>query len=194
MPLISEKSDFCNKKIKFYGTSYNIRTHRISRRDTRRRIRLRFRKQESTKTVGQAITGKRKHVQERLLSRHLEPLRRTESIEHIPQNLSDAVRAQRNSAVVTGATPEAEAAVKKVNARALSDTVGNIAAMGQQVKDNAKTNYLNQKNYLLGQKAGQYAQNAASWTQIASNSGNLLGSLFTTPYYKKTGNATTPAI
>lgn len=66
--------------------------------------------------------------------------------------------------------------------------------MGQQVKDNAKTNYLNQKNYLLGQKAGQYAQNAASWTQIASNSGNLLGSLFTTPYYKKTGNATTPAI
>lgn len=110
------------------------------------------------------------------------------------KNLSDAVRAQRNSAVVTGATPEAEAAVKKVNARALSDTVGNISAMGQQVKDNAKTNYLNQKNYLLGQKAGQYAQNAASWTQIASNSGNLLGSLFTTPYYKKTGNATTPAI
>ena len=110
------------------------------------------------------------------------------------KNLSDAVRAQRNSAVVTGATPEAEAAVKKVNARALSDTVGNIAAMGQQVKDNAKTNYLNQKNYLLGQKAGQYAQNAASWTQIASNSGNLLVSLFTTPYYKKTGNATTPAI
>lgn len=110
------------------------------------------------------------------------------------KNLSDAVRAQRNSAVVTGATPEAEAAVKKVNARALSDTVGNIAAMGQQVKDNAKTNYLNQKNYLLGQKAGQYAQNAASWTQIASNSGNLLGSLFATPYYKKTGNATTPAI
>lgn len=110
------------------------------------------------------------------------------------KNLSDAVRAQRNSAVVTGATPEAEAAVKKVNARALSDTVGNIAAMGQQVKDNAKTNYLNQKNYLLGQKAGQYAQNAASWTQIASNSGNLLWSLFTTPYYKKTGNATTPAI
>ena len=48
------------------------------------------------------------------------------------KNLSDAVRAQRNSAVVTGATPEAEAAVKKVNARALSDTVGNIAAMGQQ--------------------------------------------------------------
>ena len=29
------------------------------------------------------------------------------------KNLSDAVRAQRNSAVVTGATPEAEAAVKK---------------------------------------------------------------------------------
>ena len=97
------------------------------------------------------------------------------------ENLADVVKAQRNKAVVTGATPEAEAATKKVNARALADTVGNIAAMGQQIKDNAKSNYLNQKNYLLGQKANQYAQNAANWTQVISNSGNILGSLFKTP-------------
>ena len=110
------------------------------------------------------------------------------------KNLSDAVRAQRNSAVVTGATPDAEDPVKHANARALSDTVPNSGVSAEQAERKAKTNYVNQKNYLLGQKAGQYAQNAASWTQIASNSGNLLGSLFTTPYYKKTGNATTPAI
>lgn len=100
-------------------------------------------------------------------------------------NLSDLVKAQRNKAVVTGATPEAEAATKKVNAKAISDAVSNIAAMGQQIKDNAKSTYLTNKNYLLGQKANQYANQAQQWTNISKTGGNLLGSLFTAPLSTK---------
>lgn len=100
-------------------------------------------------------------------------------------NLSDLVKAQRNKAVVTGATPESEAATKKVNAKAVSDAVSNIASMGQQIKDNAKSTYMANKNYLLGQKANQYANQAQQWTNISRTGANLLGSLFTTPLLPK---------
>ena len=50
-------------------------------------------------------------------------------------------KTQRNIATVTGATPEAVAAQKKINADAYGDVISNISSQSSRLKDNALNRY-----------------------------------------------------
>ena len=83
---------------------------------------------------------------------------------------------QRNMATVTGATPEAVAAQKKINADAYGDVISNISSQSSRLKDNALNRYTDTNNYLLGQKSNMYAQRAQNFSNLAANGVGLLTS------------------
>lgn len=83
-------------------------------------------------------------------------------------------KTQRNIATVTGATPEAVAAQKKINADAYGDVISSISSQSSQLKDNALNRYTNTNNYLLGQKSNMYAQRAQNFSNLAQNGVGLL--------------------
>ena len=79
-------------------------------------------------------------------------------------------------AAVTGATPEAVAAQKKINADAYGDVISNISSQSSRLKDNALNRYTDTNNYLLGQKSNMYAQRAQNFSNLAANGVGLLTS------------------
>lgn len=85
-------------------------------------------------------------------------------------------KTQRNMATVTGATPEAVAAQKKINADAYGDVMSNIASQSSRLKENALNRYTDTNNYLLGQKSNMYAQRAQNLSNLAANGVGLLTS------------------
>ncbi|WP_055095871.1 hypothetical protein [Gabonia massiliensis] len=85
-------------------------------------------------------------------------------------------KTQRNMAAVTGATPEAVAAQKKINADAYGDVISNISSQSSRLKDNALNRYTDTNNYLLGQKSNMYAQRAQNFSNLAANGIGLLTS------------------
>lgn len=85
-------------------------------------------------------------------------------------------KTQRNMAAVTGATPEAVAAQKKINADAYGDVISNISSQSSRLKDNALNRYTDTNNYLLGQKSNMYAQRAQNFSNLAANGVGLLTS------------------
>ena len=88
--------------------------------------------------------------------------------------LKERNKAQRNMATVTGATPEAIAAQKKINADAYGNVMSGIAAQSSQLKDNAIDRYSNMSNYLMGKKSDMYAQRAQNYANLAANSADML--------------------
>ena len=74
----------------------------------------------------------------------------------------------KNTAAVTGATPEAVAAAKANNARAYADAVANIAATGAQRKDAALANFQNQQNQAYNNWVQAFNNNAQHWSNFAS--------------------------
>ena len=99
---------------------------------------------------------------------------------HILKNYRDTLKrqgkTQRNIATVTGATPEAVAAQKKINADAYGDVISNISSQSSRLKDNALNRYTDTNNYLLGQKSNMYAQRAQNFSNLAANGVGLLTS------------------
>lgn len=73
----------------------------------------------------------------------------------------------QNTAVVTGATPEAQNAAKERRNKAMTSVFSNIAAQGSAFKDRAKNQYLNRKTAIEG-------MNYDDMSQSADSSGNLL--------------------
>jgi len=80
-----------------------------------------------------------------------------------------------NSAVVTGATPEVEAAQKEQANRVISDVYSNIGALGQKWKDNISAAYLGRRADIAGMRMGQKEQQANRYDTLMNNSFNLLG-------------------
>lgn len=74
----------------------------------------------------------------------------------------------KNTAAVTGATPEAVAAAKANNARAYADAVANIAATGAQRKDAALANFQNQQNQAYNNWVQAFNNNAQHWSNFAT--------------------------
>lgn len=69
-------------------------------------------------------------------------------LKQVREQLDDRTKALRNHAVVTGATPEALAAVQKSNNKLLDSAVGRLAEVGERGKEKLLFNYENKRNTL----------------------------------------------
>lgn len=79
-----------------------------------------------------------------------------------------------NTAVVTGATPEQQAAQKEQSNKVISDTISNLGAMGQQYKDRVTDRYLAQKTNLANQRMNMMEGQAGSYENLMGNGLNML--------------------
>jgi len=85
-----------------------------------------------------------------------------------------------NTAVVTGATPEAQAAQKEQSNRVISDTYSNIGSMGQQYKDTITNRYLSMRNNYANQRMGMMEGTAQNYEQLLNAGLNTFGDSFKT--------------
>ncbi|MDR2917858.1 MAG: hypothetical protein LBV72_00625 [Tannerella sp.] len=96
------------------------------------------------------------------------------------KNLRDNLKRSRDTttstAAITGATPAAVAAAKERDTKAVSDTYSNVAAMGQQWKDNITSQYLRRKDYLSNKMLGLDQQGLQDYDRQSQNWGNLMNS------------------
>lgn len=74
-----------------------------------------------------------------------------------------------NTAAVTGATPEQQAATKEASNQAIADTTSKIGALGQQWKDNVTDKYLQTKQNLDNQQDQLYGNQSQSGSNMLSN-------------------------
>jgi hypothetical protein len=84
-----------------------------------------------------------------------------------------------NTAVVTGATPDAVDAQKEQNNKVITDTMSNIAAQGQQWKDNIQNEYMNRKNLLSNMQYGDMEGAAQGYESLMGNGIKAVGSAAT---------------
>lgn len=75
----------------------------------------------------------------------------------------------KNTAAVTGATPEVELANKDQRNRNMSNLFGGLAAQGQQYKDQVENRYLARKQALQGMAYDTTAQQAESGNNLLYN-------------------------
>ena len=94
---------------------------------------------------------------------------------HLRDNLKRRRTVTAATAAVTGATPAAQAAAKESDARAISDTYSNVAAMGQRWKDNITNQYLRRQDYLNSRLMGVDNLQLNEQSQMQQNWQNLMG-------------------
>ncbi|MDR1120262.1 MAG: hypothetical protein LBM08_05025 [Dysgonamonadaceae bacterium] len=115
-------------------------------------------------------------------------------IRNLRENLGRKNKSLENTAVITGATPEALAAAKEQANKVISDTYSNIGAVGQQYKDRVTNQYLALKNSLDQIRYGNYGQSAQSYENLMSNGLNTtatsLSSLFKSLQKSSSGGGT----
>jgi hypothetical protein len=104
---------------------------------------------------------------------------------HLRDNLKSRRKATTAAATVTGATPSAIAATKEADTKAISDVYSNVAAMGQQYKDNVTRQYFDRQNALRSQMQGlgysamqNHQQMADSYTNLAGTGINAAGGAY----------------
>jgi hypothetical protein len=104
---------------------------------------------------------------------------------HLRENLKSSRDTTTATAAVTGATPAAVAAAKETDAKTISNIYGNVAAMGQQYKDNVTNQYLNRqawlRNAMLGldsQELENYQRTSDAWGNIANTGLNTAAGAF----------------
>lgn len=90
--------------------------------------------------------------------------------------MKENIANRRNTAAVTGATPEVAVAEQKADNEAMGETISNIAGQGAAFKQSAREAYRNQQNYLLQKKQAGYENNAAQWNNFGTNAGKLMAS------------------
>lgn len=93
--------------------------------------------------------------------------------QHLIKSMRDEMKKQtaidQNTAVVTGATPEAVNAGKEQRNQAMSKLYGGLAAQGQLYKDNAQNRYVARKQALQGMEYDTMNQNAQSANNMIYN-------------------------
>lgn len=97
-------------------------------------------------------------------------------MKRLRENLKRTNSITNNTAVVTGATPEAVNVQKDQNNKVVTDTMSNVAAIGQQWKDRVQDRYLAMKNNYANMRYGNMAGNAASYENLMGNSIGAIGS------------------
>lgn len=75
----------------------------------------------------------------------------------------------RNTAAVTGATPEAAIASQEADNATLGQTIQGIVGQASAFKDGVQNRYLTQKQVLDNQKIAGYQAKAANFANMASN-------------------------
>jgi len=96
-------------------------------------------------------------------------------IRNMRDNLSRRDRANANMSVVSGATPEQQAAAKEQTNQVISNVYGNLGAMGQQWKDQITNQYLNRKYSLGNQQFGLLDNQAQSYENLMSSGLGVMG-------------------
>ena len=91
-------------------------------------------------------------------------------------NLKQENKITNQTAVVTGATPEAVNVQKDQNNKVVTNTMSNVAASGQQWKDRVQDRYLNMKNNYAQMRYGNMAASAASYENLMGNGIAAMGS------------------
>jgi len=90
-------------------------------------------------------------------------------IRNLRENLDKRNQIASNTAVVTGATPEAQAVQKEQSNKVIADTYSNIGSMGQQYKDLITNRYLAMRNNLANQRMGMWGQQAQNYENLFSS-------------------------
>lgn len=90
-------------------------------------------------------------------------------LKNMRENLSRTNKAAENTAVVTGATPEAVSLVKENANKVITDTYSRTAALGQQFKDRVSDRYLNMKANLNNQQMNMMEGTAQSYENLMGN-------------------------
>lgn len=98
-------------------------------------------------------------------------------MKNLRDNLRRENKIQNQTAVVTGATPEAQLAAKEQEGKVVSDTTSNIAAMGQRWKDNILQGYQNRKMAIGNMEYGAMDENARSYEQLMGNGITQVGNV-----------------
>lgn len=75
--------------------------------------------------------------------------------------------ANRNTAAITGATPEAAIAVQEADRRQLGDTTANIAGQAASYKDQVRNRYMQQRQWMTQQRMADYNNQAQQWSNLA---------------------------
>ena len=101
--------------------------------------------------------------------------------QHLLNNMKEfsksRYRVADNTAVITGASPEAAALQKKDATEALGNAVANLSASADAQKESVKDRYLDAKS-ALNQQMGQLdQQQGAAWSGLAEQAGALGGAL-----------------
>lgn len=87
--------------------------------------------------------------------------------------LNEQAQRSRQTAAITGATPEQQVAQQAAANNTIANAAGNISALNSRYKDNVMNRYLNQRRNLYNQQQGVYNQDAQSWTNMMQNGLNL---------------------
>lgn len=101
------------------------------------------------------------------------------------KNLRDRLKrdnqAAAQTAVVTGATPEAVAKQKELSNTAYADAASQIASNNSNVRDRVMSQYLGMKDRLYGRQNEMYGTSAQQWSNLMQNGldafGGSVGSL-----------------
>ena len=80
------------------------------------------------------------------------------------------------TAAITGATPESVQVAENANNKIISDTYGNLAAMGANYKTHVKDRYLNRKDIITGQRYKTLQEKAMSGENAMYNGISAIGS------------------
>ncbi|MDR1674945.1 MAG: hypothetical protein LBR86_00510 [Tannerella sp.] len=78
-------------------------------------------------------------------------------------------RSAANMAVVTGATPEVQAAQQEATNRAVSDAYAQLGALGQQYKDRVTDQYFGRKDMYGNQMQGMWNNQATGYENLMNN-------------------------
>ena len=95
-------------------------------------------------------------------------------------NLDRSTQRSNATAVVTGTTPEMQLAQKEQNNRVISDTFGQLGAMGQQYKDRVTDRYLTRRAELADKRGDMMQQRIEGSENLMYNGLNMLGQSFAT--------------
>jgi hypothetical protein len=152
-------------------------------------------------SLGSSIFGKHKEAQERNRfnkwvrdqSNKLEAWYKKESntdyldtdegksiSEGIKKTLKDHVKRNKEGAIKTGGSHEAEVASKEQAFESLGDSYRKLAGLGTQRKANLRNQYLQQKSNLDAMKISNMQGKANAWSTFANNAGSVAGSWITT--------------
>jgi hypothetical protein len=96
-------------------------------------------------------------------------------MKQLRDNLTKQNKTASNMAVVTGATPEQQAAAKEQSNKVISDTFSNIGAMGQQWKDRVTDKYQARRENIASQRMNMMEGNAQSYENLMNTGLNMLG-------------------